>query len=135
MSTNHANTPEDALRRLETMAMMSGVEMPLFALRSQIGSAIDVVVQTSRFNDGSRKITHISEVLPLTKEGNYQLQHLFLFRSEGEDPKGKVLGKHVWTSKVPEFAGEVYGKGLRRYVNLTTPMLSPGEAKAFPGAH
>lgn len=135
MSTNHANTPEDALRRLETMALMSGVEMPLFALRSQIGSAIDVVVQTSRFNDGSRKITHISEVLPLTKEGNYQLQHLFMFRSEGEDAKGKVLGKHVWTAKVPEFAAEVYGKGLKRYVNLTTPMLSPGEGKAYSPAH
>ena len=135
MSTNHANTPEDALRRLETMALMSGVEIPLFALRSQIGSAIDVVVQTSRFNDGSRKITHISEVLPLSKEGNYQIQHLFMFRSEGEDPKGKVLGKHVWTSKVPEFAAEIYGKGLKRFVNLTTPILSSAEAKVFSGTH
>jgi pilus assembly protein CpaF len=134
MSTNHANTPEDAMRRLETMALMSGVDMPLFALRSQIASAIDMVVQTSRFNDGSRKITHISEVLPLSKEGNYQLQNIFVFRPEGEDASGNVQGHHVWTSKVPEFAPEVYGKGLRRYVNLTQPILGPGEGKATGAA-
>ncbi|MBI4860891.1 MAG: CpaF family protein [Candidatus Riflebacteria bacterium] len=124
MSTNHANTPEDALRRLETMALMSGVDMPLFALRSQIASAIDIVVQTSRFNDGSRKVTHIAEVLPLTKEGNYQLQYIFVFKPEGEDSQGKVLGKHVWTSRVPLFGPEVAGKGLRRFVSLTAPIFN-----------
>src|SRR5690606_11913438 len=65
MSTTHATYPADTLRRLETMAMMNEVAMPLMALRSQVASAIQVIVQTSRFNDGSRKLTHISEVLGL----------------------------------------------------------------------
>lgn len=129
MTTNHANAPEDALRRLETMALMSNVDMPLTALRSQIASAIDVVVQTSRFNDGTRKITHIAEVMPLNEQGNYQLQHLFLYRADGEDPKGKVVGRHVWTKSVPAFASSVIGKGLKRFVDLTAPIFRVDERR------
>ena len=77
MSTLHATMPTDALNRLETLAMMNSVEMPLYALRAQVISAIDVVVQVSRFNDGRRGLTHISEVLPLTDDGRYQVQDIF----------------------------------------------------------
>jgi pilus assembly protein CpaF len=77
MSTLHADTALDTLNRLETLAMMNPIEMPLYALRSQIASAIDVVVQVSRFNDGKRGLTQISEVLPLGENGRYAVQDIF----------------------------------------------------------
>jgi pilus assembly protein CpaF len=70
MSTLHANTPADSLNRLETMALMSNIEIPQKALRTQVAQAIDVIVQAARFRDGSRRVTHISESLPLGPEGN-----------------------------------------------------------------
>lgn len=77
MSTVHASYPKDAMSRLETMALMSNVELPLSALRSQISSAIDVIVQTGRVRDGSRRVTHITEVLGCDEHNRYQLQDLF----------------------------------------------------------
>lgn len=82
LSTIHASHPLDALRRLETLALMSDVELPLAALRSQIASAIDVIVQTARLADGSRALTHISQVLPLSAEG-YQVRDLFRRTADG----------------------------------------------------
>ena len=83
MSTLHANTALDALNRLETLAMMNKVELPLHALRSQIASAIDVVVQATRFSDGRRGLTEITEVLPLDNEGHYQVQEMFEYTLDG----------------------------------------------------
>src|ERR1017187_8928504 len=97
MSTLHANNPKDALNRLETMALMSGIEMPLFALRSQVASAIDIIVQTSRMPNGQRRITHISEVLPLNDHGGYQLQHLFLFKTDAKAKDWLGAGRLRWT--------------------------------------
>ena len=77
MSTVHASYPRDTLSRLETMALMSDVQLPLAALRSQVASAINIIVQTSRLSDGSRGITHISEVLPLDAHGGYQVCDLY----------------------------------------------------------
>jgi pilus assembly protein CpaF len=77
MSTLHANTPLDALNRLETMALMSGVEIPLMALRSQIVSAIDVIIQVSRLSDGRRLVTEISEVESLSPENRYRVNQIF----------------------------------------------------------
>ena len=79
MSTTHANNPTDSLRRLETLALMSGLEIPLYALRSQVSSALDLVVQTSRFNDGSRKVTHIPEVGELTEANTYTTTVIFRY--------------------------------------------------------
>jgi len=79
MSTLHANTSLDALNRLETLAMMNQVELPLYALRSQITSAIDVIVQVTRFSDGRRGLTEIAEVLPLDDEGHYKVQMMFQY--------------------------------------------------------
>jgi pilus assembly protein CpaF len=78
MSTVHATYPRDTLSRLETMALMSEVDLPLFALRSQVASAIDFVVQTSRIRDGSRCVTHITEVMDADPQGGYQLQDIFV---------------------------------------------------------
>src|SRR5690606_31007163 len=78
LSTCHANSPRDAVNRLEVMALMSGVDLPLFALRAQVASAIDVVVQISRMSsDGSRRITRISEVGQLTDDLKYRLSDVY----------------------------------------------------------
>ena len=89
MTTLHANSTMDAMNRLETLAMMSGIELPLHALRAQIASAIDVVVQMNRFNDGRRAITGISEVQPLSDDGRYRLQDMFDYElAAGEAGRG-----------------------------------------------
>ncbi len=106
LSTLHANMAMDALNRLETMVMMSSIELPLHALRAQIASAIDVIVQVTRFTDGRRALTQISEVLPLGDDGKYKLQDMFLYQlSEGKEGReGK--GGLVWTQKKSSFRQE-----------------------------
>lgn len=112
MTTTHATYPDDTLRRLETMAMMSSIEMPLRALRSQVASAVQMIVQTSRFNDGSRKITHIVEVLDLAENGEYQIHPLFEFVHRGTDDEGTVLGQLEPTGNKPTFAKEAKAQGI-----------------------
>ena len=101
MSTIHANTPLDCLFRLETCSLLSGVEIPLMALRSQVASAIDAVVHTARLSDGSRKLMAISEVLPL-KDGQYQTRDLLVWQTEGIDENGKIRGSFVLKNR-PSF--------------------------------
>ncbi len=100
MSTLHANTTMDALSRLETLAMMGQVELPLHALRAQVASAIDVIVQVTRFNDGRRGLTQVSEVMPLGEAGQYRLQDMFAYALD-ESGKGRLgAGDLVWTGAV-----------------------------------
>lgn len=113
MTTTHATYPDDTLRRLETMAMMSPVELPLRALRSQVASAVEIIIQTSRFSDGSRKITHIAEVLPLSEGGEYQIYPLFEFVHRGTDAKGKVLGELEAVGNLPTFIREANLRGIK----------------------
>ncbi len=101
MSTIHANTPLDCLFRLETCSLLSGVEIPLMALRSQVASAIDAVVHTARLSDGSRKVMAISEVLPL-KDGQYQTSDMLVWKTEGIDDNGKIHGSFVLKNR-PSF--------------------------------
>ena len=91
MSTIHANSPIDALSRLETCSLMSGLDIPLTALRSQVASAIDAVVHTGRLSDGTRKILAISEVLPL-KNGEYQMNDLVRWKTRTIDSERRVIG-------------------------------------------
>lgn len=125
MSTLHANTAGDALHRLETMALMSGVEIPLTALRAQVASAVDVIVQLTRMNDGRRMITEISEVGPLTDLGRYDVTPIFALeeRSNLKTPKLEL----VWKGKKSRFAQSLKEKGLRGKVNLTAPLFSPAK--------
>ncbi len=111
MSTTHATYPDDTLRRLETMAMMSDVEMPLSALRSQVASAIQIIVQTSRFNDGSRKLTHIAECLGLSENGEYKIYPIFEFKHRGYGEGGKVLGELEPMGNIPTFFDGVKERG------------------------
>ena len=115
ISTLHANSPRDALSRLETMVMMAGIDIPLRAIREHISSAIQLVVQQSRFPDGTRKITKVSEVVGM--EGDMiTLQDLFVFEQEGFNIKGDIGGKHVATGVVPSFIDKfaMYGEKVSR---------------------
>jgi pilus assembly protein CpaF len=121
LSTVHATYPHDTLHRLETLCLMSDVELPLSAMRAQIASAVNIIVQTSRMNDGSRKITHVAECLGLDEGGHYRLEMLFEFKQSGvEAQSGKVLGTLHATGARPTFAEEIAGKGL----TLPEEMLS-----------
>ncbi len=103
MSTLHANMPMDALNRLETLAMMSKVDLPVEALRAQISSAIDVIIQMTRFTDGRRMITQTAEVLPLSDNGKYRLQDIFAF---GRDEQGRPVEELSWTGHKSVFSPE-----------------------------
>ncbi len=93
MGTLHANTPREAISRLESMVMMGGIALPAKTLREMIVSSIDVIVQASRLRDGSRRITHITEVLGM--EGDVPItQDLFVWETLGEDKNGRILGRH-----------------------------------------
>lgn len=110
MSTLHANTPIDSLYRLETCALMSGINLPLRAIRSQITSAIDLVVQTERLADKSRKIVAIAEVLPL-EDGEYAVRELVRWRTEQLGEDGRLIG-HFERLATPSFAEDAKRLGL-----------------------
>jgi pilus assembly protein CpaF len=111
LTTAHANTPRDCLARIEVMVMMSGLDLPIRAIREQIASAIRFFIQQSRFSCGSRKITHITEVTGM--EGDIiQLQDIFLFKQEGFGADGKVKGKHVATGAIPDFYQDLKNRGM-----------------------
>jgi pilus assembly protein CpaF len=100
LTTLHANTPRDALARLETLVLMAGFELPVRAIREQVASAIDVIVQISRMRDGSRKCTSITEVVGM--EGDIvTLQEIVNYRATGIDDAGKVTGAFAFTGVQP----------------------------------
>lgn len=109
MSTAHANSPVDALARLEVMSLMGDIEMPLSALRTQIASAVDLVVQITRFHSGERRITHISEVCPLDGKGNYTAKDIFRLTGQADDPDAPR--QLAWTGEVPGFVEELRAEG------------------------
>ena len=104
MSTIHANSPIDCLRRIETCALLSGIDIPLVALRAQVASAIDAVVHTARLSDGSRKIVSVAEVCPLA-QGDYQVRELVRWVTDSIAPDGRVEGRFESVAE-PSFAGQ-----------------------------
>ena len=112
LTTVHANSPRDALSRLETLSLMSGLDMPLGVIREQIASAVDVIVQQSRLKDGSRKITYITEVAGM--EGNtIVMTDIFKFEQTGIDPNGNIIGELKPTGIRPMFIGRLEAAGFR----------------------
>ncbi|MGC8685453.1 MAG: ATPase, T2SS/T4P/T4SS family [bacterium] len=106
LTTLHANSPRDALSRLETMVLMAGMELPVKAIREQIRSAIDLIVQQTRFKDGSRRVSAISEVQGM--EGDtIVLQDIFLYEISGIERDGKIAGRFKPTGFVPRFVEEL----------------------------
>jgi len=112
LSTVHATYPHDTLNRLETMALMSDVEIPLVALRAQIASAIDFIVQTARQIDGSRSVSHITEVLGYDHQDGYQLADVFVRKFHGRDADGRVISDLVPTGHIPRCVEMVHAMGL-----------------------
>jgi pilus assembly protein CpaF len=102
LTTVHSNGPRDALSRLEIMVLMSGMEIPISAIREQIASAVDIVVQQSRSVDGARRITHVCEVTGL-ENGTIQMSELFKFQQRGVDPEGNLIGTYTATNSIPSF--------------------------------
>ena len=111
LTTAHANTPRDVVSRLEVMVMMAGMDLPQRAIREQIASAINIVVQQSRLADGSRKVTHISEITGI-ESGTVQLNDIFLFNQTGFDADGKVTGEFKATGMVPQFYEKLRNQGI-----------------------
>ena len=111
LTTAHANTPRDALSRLETMVLMAGMDLPVRAIREQIASAVDLVVQQSRLKDGSRKITHLTEVQGMEGE-IITLQDIFVFQQKGVDEKGKIIGQLRPTGIRPKFMERLEAAGI-----------------------
>lgn len=111
LTTVHANSPRDVISRLETMVLMSGMDLPSRAIREQIASAVDLIVQESRLSDGSRKVVGVSEVVGL--EGQQVImQDIFEFRQSGIDANGKVIGQFMPTGAVPTFFEHLKSRGL-----------------------
>lgn len=123
LTTAHANNPRDALTRLENMVMMAGYELPSTAIREQIASALDLIVQQTRMVDGSRKIVKITEVTG--REGNQILmQDIFTFEQTGLDSRGKVEGYHTATGNIPAFIDELRKSGrLRLDMSVFVPKV------------
>ena len=112
LTTIHANSPRDVISRLETMVLMSGMELPSRAIREQIASAVDVIIHESRLSDGSRKVTAITEVTGL--EGNQiVMQDLFAFRQKGVGLDGKILGEFKPTGAMPTWYDQLAGRGIK----------------------
>lgn len=112
MGTVHANTPEDAIVRLEALAQGGDTKISEKALRSQVSSAIDIIVQVSRYSDGSRRIAAISEVLGFDKEGNYNVVPIFEMSRLTRRPDGSLEGKLLPTGHVPSFMEEIIDNNL-----------------------
>lgn len=111
MSTCHTNSPRDTLSRLETMTLMAGMDLPTRAIREQIAAAIDLIVHQNRFPDGTRKITHITEVQGM--EGDVVvLQDIFVYYQKGVGEKGKILGNFRYTGLRPRFLDKFAAAGV-----------------------
>jgi len=111
MTTTHANSPVEALARLETLSLMAGLDLPSRAIREQIASSIHVIIQQTRFSDGSRRITYVSEVLGI-EDGDIEIHDIFNFFRSGTGKKGEVLGEFRASGYLPSFIDEYITKGL-----------------------
>jgi pilus assembly protein CpaF len=117
MTTLHANSPRDALARLETLVLMAGMDLPVRAIRDQIASAVHMIVQQARLADGSRKVTCISEVTGLDSD-QVQLQDVFYFKQDGYTADGRVRGRHVPTGYIPRFYDDLRQRGLQADLSI-----------------
>jgi len=111
LTTIHANSPRDAVARMETMAMMANLNLPEKAVRRQIASAITIVIQVSRFNDGTRRVTHLTEITGM-EEDVVSMQDIFVFERHGISPDGRVLGAFTATGIRPKFADKLKASGI-----------------------
>ncbi len=117
LTTLHANTPRDALARLETMVLMAGMDLPVRAIREQIASAVQIIVQQTRLPDGSRKISFITEIAGMEVDV-ITLQDIFSFKQEGVAEGGKIRGRFVPSGFVPKFYDDLQRRGIRLKMDI-----------------
>jgi septum site-determining protein MinD len=113
MTTIHANSTFDVLSRLDSMILMSGIELPVRVIREMISSAVDIIIHTARLSDGSRKVMAISEITGMKDELHINLNDIFVFKQTGVDPKGKVQGYFTATGYLPSFLNEIRIRGIQ----------------------
>lgn len=112
LTTLHANSPRDAISRMETMIMMAGFEMPVKAMRSQISSAVDLIVQANRLQGGPRKVTHITEVVGMEQD-TIVMQDIFTYKQDGIDEEGRARGRFVCTGVRPKAMERLEAAGVK----------------------
>jgi pilus assembly protein CpaF len=117
MTTVHANSPRDALARMETMAMMANLNLPEKAIRKQIASAVSLVIQIARFSDGTRRVTHIAEITGMESEV-VSMQDLFVFEKQGVSAEGRIVGSFNSTGIMPKFAERLKAAGVELPSNI-----------------
>jgi pilus assembly protein CpaF len=120
LTTVHATYPIDTLNRLETMALMGGVELPLSALRSQLASAVDIIVQTARLRDGRRKVTHITEVVGVDPVHGYRIKDLFAFDPTPARAGSEPTYRLIPTGVMPDCLPLLRAQGLELPTSLYT---------------
>lgn len=133
LTTAHANNPRDCLSRLEVMTLMSGLDIPMQAIREQICSAVNLIVQQTRFSCGTRRVTYITEVTGI--ENNIiSLQDIFRFEQDGFTPEGKVRGRFSPTGHVPDFIQDLVTRGIEVDMSIYSreaPALHPSVKRVF----
>jgi pilus assembly protein CpaF len=118
LTTIHANSTHDVLVRLDSMILMSGVELPIRAIREMIASAIDIIIHTARLSDGSRKIMQVTEVRGMKDEMHVELQDIFVFKQTGLDSQRRVLGDFAATGYIPSFLEDIRVRGIPLSENI-----------------
>ena len=133
LTTAHANNPRDCLSRLEVMTLMSGLDIPMQAIREQICSAVNLIVQQTRFSCGTRSVTYITEVTGI--ENNIiAMQDIFRFEQDGFTPDGKVKGRFAPTGHVPDFVQDLVSRGIDVDMSIyarEAPALHPSVKRVF----
>jgi pilus assembly protein CpaF len=132
LTTVHANTPRDAAIRLETLCLMSDVALPIYVARSQVASALQVIIQIARMPDGSRRVQSISECIGLDAQNNYVQRDLYSFQARGRDGEGRIIGGLVPTGIAPSFSDEPFRLGLGDQVRLTRNVFMPTDTTTLP---
>jgi pilus assembly protein CpaF len=112
MTTTHANSPREALSRLETLVLMSGLDLPSRAVREQIASSVHLILQQTRFSDGSRRVTAITEIVGIDENGDIEHRDIFRFHRTGTDDNGKIKGESRATGYLPSFLDDFITHGL-----------------------
>jgi len=121
LTTVHSNSPRDALARVENMVLMAGLDLPMKAIREQMASALQLIIHLNRLQDGSRRVTHVTEVVGM--EGQIiTLQDIFEFRQEGISAEGKVVGRMRATGLRPKFVDKFERVSIRLPASIFTPV-------------
>jgi pilus assembly protein CpaF len=130
MSTLHANNPQDGLNRLETLVLLAGTELPSRAIRSQITSAVNVIVQTARLRGGARKVVSVAELIGLV-DGEISIQEIFAFRQVGVTPDGRAVGYHTATGVQSIFKQHFLSNGVQLPDTMFTPIAQPSPDRLY----